>query len=428
MPTPENGETIPLLTMPHSQNFFQKSIKNLKKITFKTVGVVSASAVSVVTYYKPAYDAGASIATWLKWPALISGVGTNFFFNIQAYQELLAQSFKLLKMPWQLTGALFFSTMCVAPNLFMNIVDEEGNYIDGPNMAFQTLSAFLNIGVNVVGSMALINNISSLLKNKTDLQKEKLIEEINFIIEQFSQSQAHSNLNKPLDEQSQVRLISLLTANNKLNLKQKIKYYLLNTSLGIFSIPQFSAYLLISYFGMYNLAKKKLDTTEFISLLLGLIAAIGNGIPGAGFSIKGVNYISKKLIALEKISLLSTLFVLLSLFSGFNTHKAMADSLKELEYSGSIAELLKWSANLGAALIYNAPQIAALANSLSIPVMNHELKELKKHLEASIKNLHVSNIQNYKHELPNTVSEFFSKPSEIINLSQYPTCSSFSIN
>lgn len=77
--------------------------------------------------------------------------------------------------------------MCVAPNLFMNIVDDESNYIDNSYMILQLISAFLNIGINVVGTMELINNIYCLLKNKTHLQKEKLIREINSIIEEFVQ-------------------------------------------------------------------------------------------------------------------------------------------------------------------------------------------------------------------------------------------------
>lgn len=246
--------------------------------------------------------------------------------------------------------------MCVEPNLFMNIVDEEGNYIDEPNMILQIISAFLNIGVNVVGTMELINNISSLLKNKTALHKEKLIEEINSIIENFAQKQ-RLKPNEYLKPELQAELNSQLTTNNDLSLRQKISYYSLNAGLGLFSFPQFSAYVLISYFGMRDLTEKKLDVSGAISMLLGSIAAIGNGIPGAGFSIKGVISTSKKLMSLEKPSLLAILFVLPALFSGFTTHKAMAASLKEFGYSGNIAEVLKWIANLGAALIYNLPQM-----------------------------------------------------------------------
>lgn len=227
--------------------------------------------------------------------------------------------------------------MCVAPNLFMNIVDEEGNYIDESYMVLQIISAFLNIGVNVVGTMELINNITSLLQNKTDLQKEKLIEEINSIIEKFADNQ-QLQPNEPLTQVLQNELSAKLIANQDLTVPQKIRYYTLNTLLGLFSIPQFSAYLLISYFGMRDLAEKKLGASGAISALSGSIAAIGNAIPGAGFSIKGVNSTSKKLLSLERPSLLAMFFILPALLSGFTTHKAMADSLKELGCSeGSIA-------------------------------------------------------------------------------------------
>jgi hypothetical protein len=419
-------ETMPLIPEQHSPNFFQKTLKSAKNLTCKTasigIGITSASAASVITYYKPAYDAGASVANWLKEAAMIGGLSTNFLFNLQAYRELLQQFPSLLKMPWKLSAALFFSTMCVAPNLFMNIVDEEGNYIDEPYMILQIISAFLNIGVNVVGTMELINNISSLLKNKTDLQKEKLIEEINFIIEEFAHKQ-RLQPNEQLTQELEKELNTELIANHDLTVPQKIRYYSLNTSLGLFSIPQFSAYLLISYFGMRDLAEKKLDASGTISVLLGLIAAIGNGIPGAGFSIKGVNSTSKKLMSLEKPSLIAMFFVLPALLSGFTTHKAMADSLKELGYSeGNIAETLKWIANLGAALIYNLPQMLNLADSLTaVPSDNKQLSDLKKHLEGQVKNLDASNIDNFKNGLRNKVMRFFSdyQPAENDDIALY---------
>lgn len=408
---PANNETMPLIPRTPSPNFFQKAFKSAKKLTWKTasigIGITSASAVSVVTYYKPAYDAGASVAIWLKEAAAIGGLTTNFLFNLQAYRELLQQFPSLLKMPWKLSVALFFSTMCVAPNLFMNIVDEEGNYIDESNMILQIISAFLNIGVNVVGTMELINNISSLLKNKTDLKKEKLIEEINSIIEGFAHKQPLLS-NELLTQELKEQLSTELVANHDLNVPQKIRYYSLNTALGLFSIPQFCAYLLISYFGMRDLADKKLDASGAISMLLGIIAAVGNGIPGAGFSIKGVNSTSKKLMSLERPSLIAMLFVLPALLSGFTTHKAMADSLKELSCSeGNIAEALKWTANLGAALIYNLPQMLSLADSVTAPADNKQLSDLKKHLEDEVKKLDSSNVDNFKNELRNKAMSFF---------------------
>lgn len=412
-------ETMPLIPEQQSPNFFQKTLKSAKNLTCKTasigIGITSASAVSVITFYKPAFDAGASVANWLKEAAMIGGLCTNFLFNLQAYRELLQQFPSLLKMPWKLSAALFLSTMCVAPNLFMNIVDEEGNYIDESYMVLQIISAFLNIGVNVVGTMELINNITSLLQNKTDLQKEKLIEEINSIIEKFADNQ-QLQPNEPLTQVLQNELSAKLIANQDLTVPQKIRYYSLNTLLGLFSIPQFSAYLLISYFGMRDLAEKKLGASGAINALLGSIAAIGNGIPGAGFSIKGVNSTSKKLLSLERPSLLAMFFILPALLSGFTTHKAMADCLKELGCSeGSIAEALKWIANLGAALIYNLPQMLNLADSLTeVPAHNKQLNDLKKHLEDQVKPLDGPNIDNFKNGLRNKVMSFFNhyQPAE----------------
>ena len=426
-----NGENMPLFSAQHSPNFFQKLIINpLKKyLTPKSLAIAITSGVSTITYYDPSIKAGASVAEWLKYPAVLGGVGTNFTFNLQSYNELLQQCPALLKMPFQLSLAIFFSIACVAPNLFMNIVDEKENYIDGPNMTLQIVSAFLNIGVNIVGSIELINIFSFLLKNKTDVKKEKIIEEINLAIEHFAQSNSQlnpqSDPNEPLNVQLRTDLISQFKPNNDLSFWQKITPYSPNMVIGLFSIPQFSAYLLISYFGMRNLSEKKLGATSSISLSLGLLAAIGNGIPGAGFSIKGVNSISKKLRSLKKLeswekpSLLATFFVLLALFSGFTTHKAMADSLKELEYSDNIADALKWIANLGAALIYNLPQMLALANSLNAPAVSNQLNELKKNLVDQVKNLDSSNIQNFKTELPNIVSSFFRDYTEETSLWNY---------
>ncbi|KAF5271674.1 hypothetical protein FQR65_LT05295 [Abscondita terminalis] len=167
---------------------------------------------------------------------------------------------------------------------------------------------------------------------------------------------------------------------------------------------------------------KKLDASGAVSMLLGLIAAIGNGIPGAGFSIKGVTSTSKKLMSLEKPSLLAMLFVLPAIFSGFTTHKAMADSLKELGYSGNVAEALKWIANLGAALIYNLPQMLNLADSLTATADNDQLNNLKKHLEIQVKNLDASDVKNFKTGLPNTLSNFFNTyhPAENTDRQHYP--------
>lgn len=397
----DNTENFPLIPSTNSPSFFQKTIQSAKTITFKNVTIASASLVSVVTYYAPSYQAGASVANGLKEIAAISGLGTNFLFNMQAYREFFDQLPKLLKMPCQLSVALFFSMMCITPNLFMNLVDEEGNYCDTPNMLLQIISAFFNIGVNVVGSMKLIHHMTSLLKNNLDLQKENLIEEINFIIEKLSQSNSQLNYNELLTKHIQ----------NKLSLRQKISYYFLNSSIGLFSIPQFSAYLLISYFGMRDLAEKKLTSSQSISNALGVLAAIGNGIPGAGFSIKGVNAISKKLTNLERPSLLTLLFLIPASFSGFTTHKAMADSLKKMEYSGNAAEALKWIANLGAALIYNLPQMLALI-PLSTPTLSPQLNSLKQELEDHVQRLNTTTLQDFKTNLTNKFCLFLNRSVE----------------
>ncbi len=84
-------ETMPLIPEPHSPNFFQKTLKSAKNLTCKTasigMGITAASAARVITYYKPAYDAGASVANWLKEAAMIGGLSTNFLFNLQSLSK-----------------------------------------------------------------------------------------------------------------------------------------------------------------------------------------------------------------------------------------------------------------------------------------------------------------------------------------------------
>ncbi|EDP45754.1 hypothetical protein [Rickettsiella grylli] len=401
----DNTENLPLIAPTNSFNFFQKSIQSAKQITFKTVAIVSVSLVSVVTYYTPAYQAGASVSNGLKEIAALSGIGTNFIFNLQAYRDFFDQLPQLFKMPYRLSVALFFSMMCVAPNLLMNLVDKEGNYNDTSTILLQTISAFFNIGVNVIGSIELINYITSFLKNKIDLQKEKLIEEINFMIEKISRSSTQHH-------------DSELFANSQINLCQKLSYYFLNSTIALFSIPQLSAYLLINYFGMRDLVEQKLSTSQSISCLFGVFAALGNGIPGAGFSIKGVNSISKKLIRFKRPSLLTVLMLIPALFSGFTTHKAMADSLKKMDYSGDIAEALKWIANLGAALIYNLPQMLALTN-VDTPQLSPELTVLKQTLEDHVQHLDTSTLEDFKTNLSSKLSHFFNTSIEENNLSDH---------
>lgn len=347
MPT-YNEETLLLPASNHSQplTFLQK---------IRKVALAGVSAFSGYMYWPSSFNAAAFGGKALQVTAALSGSTTNAIFNYESFLSL-SELPKFHSMPGKYLIATLFSIGCVAPNFFMDIVDEEGNYMDTRHITLQASSTFLNIWVNVVGSLELINSIAGLMRNKIELEKEKLIEKFDSGIKIFSQLSA--------DEQTKIELIRLFETNNTLSLRQKITYYSLTTSIGLLSIPQFLAYVFISYFGMKDISEKKISTNQIVSTLLGLVAAIFNAIPNAGFSMKGVHSSCKKIISLEKPSLLAVLFIFPALFSGFTTHKAMADSLKELEYSGNIAKLLNWLSNLGAALIYNLPQMLALANRL----------------------------------------------------------------
>lgn len=421
-------ETTPLLTPKKndiSPSFFKRlSIKPTQAI--KAVTLTVASGFSSLLYWSPSISAGASVNEVLKYPAAIGGVVTNFIFNLESYYALSRQFPELLNKPYQLSLATFFSIACVAPNFFMNMVDEEGNYVDETKMTLQGISAFFSIGVNIVGSMALINSLSFLLKNKTTIQKEKLLEKIHSALDNYAVLYPAITLN----DLNKEKLIELLAANHDLSSHQKISYYSLNTGIGLLCIPQFTAYLLVSYFGMRDLAEKKWGTSFVLSNILASIAAISNGIPGAGFSIKGVNSISKDLMSLEKPSLLALLFILPALFSGFTTHKAMADGLNELGYSGSMAEALKWTANLGAALIYNLPQMLALAKRLNAPTASKQLNDLKNHLENKVKKLNsIHAIHYFKNNFSSQVSIFLNAASnkeEISLQSMLPSAYSIS--
>lgn len=107
-----------------------------------------------------------------------------------------------------------------------------------------------------------------------------------------------------------------------------------------------------------------------------------------------------------------------ALFSGFTTHKAMADSLKKMDYSGDIAEALKWIANLGAALIYNLPQMLALTN-VDTPQLSPELTVLKQTLEDHVQHLDTSTLEDFKTNLSSKLSHFFNTSIEENNLSDH---------
>lgn len=405
-------EETPLLPISnHSKplTFFQK-IKNKPTYALKKIALATASAFSGYMYWPSSFNAAALGGQPLQVTAALGGSTTNAIFNYESFLSL-SELPKFRSMPWKYLTATLFSVACVAPNFFMDIVDEDGNYMDTTHITLQASTTFLNIWVNVVGSLELINSLSTLVKNKTTLEKEKLIEKIDGDIKRFSQLSA--------DEQTRNELIRLFEINNTLSLRQKITYYSLNTSVGLLSIPQFLAYVFISYFGMKDLSEKKIGANQTVSTLLACIAAIGNAIPNAGFSMKGIDSSCKKIISLEKPSLLAILFILPALFSGFTSHKAMADSLKELEYSGNIAELLNWLSNFGAALIYNLPQMLALANRLGKETsadtdeFNTSLNTLQRDLKDKINSLeNSSTIIDFENNLISEplIINFFSKP------------------
>lgn len=403
------SETTPLLPASSPSRlslFFQERSRKPVQILKKLV-LMGTSAFSGYMYWSSSFNAAAFGGKTLQVTAALGGSTTNAIFNYEGFLNFTELP-KFRSMPIKYLTAILFSIACVTPNFFMNIVDEEGNYIDTTSVAFQASMAFLNIWVHVVGSLELINSIANLFKNKTELEKEKLIEKINSAIREFSQLSA--------DKKNPDELLRLLKTDNALSLRQKIAYYLLMIIIALLGIPQFLAYPFISCFGMKDLAEKKFAANPSVSILLACITAIGNAIPNAGFSIKGVNFIVKKIISLEKPSLLAMLFILPALFSGFTTHKAMADSLKALEYSGNMAELLNWLSNLGAALIYNLPQMSALANRLgnektvAADTSNTQLSLLQTDLENEIRSLQTcKEITDFKNNLAenNNISNFF---------------------
>ncbi len=399
MLTLEETPLLPNTTTHNSHSFFQKLKRNPMQAV-KKIGLAGISAFSGYMYWPSSFSAASSVSSALQYPAALGGSLTNSIFNYESFLSL-AELPKFRNMPWKYITATLFSIACVAPNFLMNIYDDEKQeYVDNAQMALQFGTAFLNIWVNLVGTLEL--NVSSLVeKNNLDAQKKELTARISQAIESCSQLPT---------EQIAARL------NNIIN-PPKLTYYSLHTSIGVLSLPQFAAYVLISYFGTKNLAKNAWHTDETTSVILGSVAAIGNGIPGAGFSIKGVNSISKKLMSLEKPSLLAIFFVLPALFSGFTTHKAMSDSLKEIGYSGPIVEILNWASNFGAVFLFNFPQMLALANRFGkdTPVVNDHLKSLQQVLQTQIQSLgFMQDIKEFKTNLPHHVSSFFTSHAPAI--------------
>lgn len=349
-----NDEALPLLTPTNrtTPSLFYRSLQAIKKTTIYTAGVVSG-----YMFWPTSFQAAQFGGIALQYIAALGGSITNAIFNIESFLNL-SEFPNFRKMPVKYLTAIFVSFFCVLPVFLMNIEDEKGNYRNNTDIALQGFIATLNILVNLVGAIELLDSTSSLCKSKIAQKKSKLMEKIESIFISFSY------LNP--EEQTTENFLQLIENSFKpLNRKQKITYFSLKTSLGLISSPLILAYTLISYFDMKDFAAKKWDAGVQASILFGIIIAIGNTVPSIGFLIKGLNSSCKKMISIEKPSRLFWVFIWPVSFSGFTTHKAMKDGLKRLKYSGYFAEILKWVANLGAALIYNLPQIAALADRLS---------------------------------------------------------------
>ncbi|MEN9916457.1 MAG: hypothetical protein RLY40_389 [Pseudomonadota bacterium] len=163
------------------------------------------------------------------------------------------------------------------------------------------------------------------------------------------------------------------------------------------------------------------DLDESYAIILGSIAAIGNGIPGAGFSIKGINSTAKKLMSLEKPSWISALFMLPASFSGFTTHKASADSFIAMGLDGPFVSFLNWNSNFGSVLFFNSPQLLALADRIKNhqPIENDHGNDLQQILLTEVQNLNsLQEIKGFKQA--SNINKFFNT-SENTNLVNYPS-------
>jgi hypothetical protein len=380
------NELLPLIqqTNARSPSFFSR-IKNNSRQTIKSTALTAAGIFSGYMYWPSSFQAANFGGKPLQYTAAIGGSVTNAIFNIESF-------FNLFEIPNKITvnlTAFTIAVFCVLPNFLMNITDEEGNYTSDINIALQGFIAFLNVLVNTIGTVELIDSISDLCKTKTEQEKKELATKLDQAIKIFSRL-------KP-EEQTELAFHNLINEQLKAPThSNKIARYSIQSLVGVISIPQLLAYTLISYFDVKALAEKKWGLESTGSITLGALAAIGNTIPGAGFSIKGLNSICERLLSLEKPSLLACLFILPATFSGFTTHQAMQLSLKQLDYSGDFAKVLKWTANLGAALIYNLPQIILLADRITTK-KNHDLPENIRPLIQTIKtNIKSQNTRPYQ--------------------------------
>ncbi|MEN9916456.1 MAG: hypothetical protein RLY40_388 [Pseudomonadota bacterium] len=124
-------------------------------------------------YWPSSSSAAASINNSLRYPAALGGSITNAIFNYESFLNLVELP-KFRNMPWKYATAILFSIACVAPNFFMNIYDDEKKeYVDNSQIALQACIAFLNVGVNIVGTFELIQNVATLTKKTILINKKK---------------------------------------------------------------------------------------------------------------------------------------------------------------------------------------------------------------------------------------------------------------
>lgn len=389
----EPEELVPLI--PHQTNTYCSFFSKAKALRIvKNTGCAIAGVVSGIMYWSPSYQAAAGIAgNAFQYVTALGGSCTNAIFNIESFLDLFDST--VHKMPYKYLTASVLATFCILPTFLMNIEDEQGNYITNGGIALQGGLAFLNVLVNIVGAVELINSLSALHKDKTQCEKENLIEKFSQLITSFYQNDP----TEQTEDKLRILIKKQFTPQTRL---QKTIQISLKSSLAIISIPQLLAYTMLSYFDVKELAARKWGISSIGSNALGIVAAIGNTIPGAGFSIKGINSICKNLSSYKKPSLLALFFILPAAFSGFTTHQAMQQSLKHLNYSGNMAEALAWIANLGAAFIYNLPQMIHLADRIT-----KKNKEIPEDIQNSIQAT-----KTYIEALPSaTLQSFIAEPT-----------------
>ena len=83
-------------------------------------------------------------------------------------------------------------------------------------------------------------------------------------------------------------------------------------------------------------------------------------------------------------------------------------TLKKINYSGYLSEVLKWEANLSAALLYNYPQILAFiqrySDKNSATSNSHQLAPLMEEIKITFENL--KNHADIKHYIKNKLSKY----------------------